>query len=66
MGYRTSVLRIWIDKHRSDFIRSAGEGWSSSWDASLFEVVKRAKPKHSNAPGTFTEEVMMQRSEEEV
>lgn len=63
-----------MDKYRSDFIRSAGEGWGSSsivegensgssWDhVSLLEVVERVKPTVligcSTAPGTFTKEVV--------
>ena len=61
------------DKYRSDFIRSAGEGWGSSSiverensgtsrDVSLLEVVERVKPTVligcSTAPGTFTKEVV--------
>ena len=61
------------DKYRSDFIRSEGEGWGSSRDVSLLEVVKRVKPTVligcSTAPGTFTKEVveaMMEGLEEDV
>ena len=51
-----------MDKYRSDFIRSAEEGWGSSGDISLLEVVTKVKPTVligcSTAPGTFTEEVV--------
>ena len=71
-----------MDKYRSDFTRSAGEGWGSSSiveredssrDVSLLEVVERVKPTVligcSTAPGTFTKEVveaMMRGLEEDV
>jgi malate dehydrogenase (oxaloacetate-decarboxylating) len=55
-----------VDQYRSEFVRSAGEGWSSSsvaeGDVSLLEVVERVKPTVligcSTAPGTFTKEVV--------
>lgn len=62
------------DQNRSEFIRSAGEGWGSSSslveregsgsirDVSLLQVVERVKPTVligcSTAPGTFTKEVV--------
>ena len=63
-----------LEKYRSEFIRSGGEGWSStsiaegetpsgsSRDVGLLEVVERVKPTVligcSTAPGTFTKEVV--------
>ena len=61
------------DNYRSEFVRSAGEGWgsssllegktsSSSRAVSLLEVVEKVKPTVligcSTAPGTFTKEVV--------
>jgi malate dehydrogenase (oxaloacetate-decarboxylating) len=71
--YQRGVGTESTDQYRSEFIRSAGEGWGSSSivegqtsgssrDVGLLEVVERVKPTVligcSTAPGTFTREVV--------